>query len=497
MVSHNRSKGGLLLLSFVCLLFTNPIFTQSISASFSDSRVTQFITSQEVEDFPVGRANLMMAYDIESDVTIIYGGWKTPAPYELGDTWAYNLNNDSYTNMDPTVSPPVREVSSMVYDSQSDRIVMFGGMEDFETTLLRNDTWLYDYNSNTWENVTTSGAPSPVHAFGMVYDTESDRVILFGGNVDPKFGDTWAYDVESNTWENMNPTTSPSPRYFHSMAYDEESDIVILFAGRSDGDKVADTWAYDYNTNTWTDLAPSLQPSWRRAHYMTYDNQSDLIVLFGGSDVNDLAKDDTWTFDYDSNTWAQLSPSTAPSPRLRHNMVYDQESDKIITFGGTDTGIYGGNIITTDTTWIYDTDTVNWTRMSSAPNPVELSVSLVSHTPKVPTSGDTVSVLAYVIDDVGGFEVDLQYKVGNADWTTVTMTASGEIWSGEIPAHAGGTTVTYRIFATDTDNNEAFSSERSYTVLLSSSSVSSLELIAMASVGVVIVIMLVLILRER
>ena len=447
-------------------------------------------------DFPIGRANLMMAYDIESDITIIYGGWKNPAPFELGDTWSYDYDTDTYTNMSPTISPPVREVSGMVYDSQSDKIVLFGGLEDFTTSLFRNDTWTYDYNTNTWENVTSGIAPPARDAFSLVYDSESDRVILFGGGVTPKFNDTWAYDLETNTWEQMSPSNSPSARYFQSIAYDEESDRVILFSGRSDGAKVADTWAYDYNSDSWNELSISTQPVWRRGHFMTYDNESDSIVLFGGSDVNDAALDDTWLFDYNSNTWTQVNPPNSPYARLRHSMVYDDESDIIISFGGTDLGIYAGNIITTDTTWAYDTNANNWTQMAARPFEYVFSISLVSHNPNVPSPDESVRVLANIIGEVSAI---LQYNIGTADWTNVTMIKPDSIWYGSIPAQPDGTTVTYRVVALNTDNNEALSTETSYIVHGSPpvATAISIELVAIGAIVGVIVILLILIVNER
>jgi hypothetical protein len=37
--------------------------------------------------------------------------------------------------------------------------------------------------------------------------------------------------ILANTWTNMNPSTHPGARSGHAMAYDSESDRVILFGG--------------------------------------------------------------------------------------------------------------------------------------------------------------------------------------------------------------------------------------------------------------------------
>ncbi|MFW9849114.1 MAG: kelch repeat-containing protein [Candidatus Thorarchaeota archaeon] len=491
---------GLLSLFLVCLLTFNPQLSVNNSPSrASDFVGTAFEGAQDEMDFPLGRANLMMAYDIESDITIIYGGWKTPEPFELGDTWSYDFDNDSYTNLNPTISPPVREVSQMVYDSQSDKMVMFGGLENYNDLIYRKDTWTYDYNTNSWENVTTSVAPGARGAYGMVYDSESDRIILFGGEQAGVgiFNDTWAFDVETSTWEKMNPAIFPSSRYFPSMAYDEESDRVILFSGRGVGpEKIASTWAYDYNTDSWQDLSPSTQPPWLRAHDMTYDNESDTIVLFGGSNVDDFAQDDTWLFDYNTNTWTLASPDTSPSPRLRESMVYDVESDIIISFGGTDFGYYGGAIITTDITWVYDVNSDNWTQMAARPISNDFSISLLSQSPAVPSPDEAVRVLAII---PGAESAKVQYKIGTADWTNVTMNLPDTIWIGSIPGQPEGTTVTYRVVAINRDGIKTMSSVSSYTVFGTNQAAATfpVELITIGAIAGVIIVLVVLIVKER
>ncbi|MHA2265936.1 MAG: Kelch repeat-containing protein, partial [Candidatus Thorarchaeota archaeon] len=349
------------LMGFAPLTGTDTIPFDNVNSILpNDSESATLAASTFAE--PDGRANLMMAYDTESDIVIIYGGWNEPEPFELGDTWSYDYNTNKFVNMAPVSAPPVREVASMVYDSQSDRIVMFGGLEDFETSLMRSDTWAYDYNTNNWTNMNPPTAPSPRDAYGMAYDSESDRIILFGGL--GYLGDTWSYDFESNNWTQMSPVTSPSGRYFPAMAYDEESDTIILFGGRSADAKESDTWEYDYNTDSWTEVTPSTSPVGRRAHSMAYDLESDRIVLFGGSDDADNALDDTWIFDDNAIAWVQATPDYHPTGKLRHSMVYDSESDIIVTFGGTELSYYNGEMNTDDLTWAYDANSDHWRQMS-------------------------------------------------------------------------------------------------------------------------------------
>ncbi len=54
----------------------------------------------------------------------------------------------------------------------------------------------------------------------------------------------------------MEPPTQPLKLASHNLAYDAESDRVVLFGGDANPLISDETWAYDLNTNTWTDLSP-------------------------------------------------------------------------------------------------------------------------------------------------------------------------------------------------------------------------------------------------
>src|SRR5207247_928182 len=114
----------------------------------------------------------------------------------------------------------------------------------------------------------------------MAYDSESDRVLLFGGAY-TRDNETWAYDFNANAWTRMNPPTHPTGRWGASMAYDPRADRVVLFGGW-DGSYSDETWAYDFNANSWTNLNPPSTPGGLEAPGLVYDSCSRRLVLFGG-----------------------------------------------------------------------------------------------------------------------------------------------------------------------------------------------------------------------
>jgi PKD repeat protein/fibronectin type 3 domain-containing protein len=288
---------------------------------------------------PLDRADHMMAYDAQSDRAVLFGGrGGTGNPY-LDDTWTYDLNTNTWTDMYPATSPYIRADAAMAYDSESDRTILFGGYGgSYWLWGDYGDTWAYDFDTNSWTDMNPVTSPSSRHSSAMAYDAQSDRIILFGGfNKDYGYycDGTWAYDFDTNTWTNMNPATHPSLRFSHSMAYDAQSDRVILFGGWDyDHGYINDTWSYDYDTNTWMNINPATSPSARDGHGMAYDVQSDRITLFGGEEYLHGPCDDTWSYDYEANTWTNMDPPWSPSGRYDLAMVYDAQSDRIVIFGG-------------------------------------------------------------------------------------------------------------------------------------------------------------------
>lgn len=290
-----------------------------------------------------------MTYDSGSDRTILFSGAISPYVVHNG-TWAYDYNTNSWENVTPDISPGGRGVAAMVYDEESDRSILFGGTRKYfdNLTLLEwGDTWAYHYETNTWENMTPDISPRARSIHNMAYDNQSDRVILYGGfwgdptawGMRRALQDTWAFDYNSNNWTNMNPTTSPGLLYAFGMAYDSESDRVVLYGGKYKSGSImslrTETWVYDFDTNNWTNMNPLTNPGQRTRFQMTYQSQWDRIVLFGG-DKTGTTYDDSWTYDYNANNWTKLETINHPGPRYYSDLVYDDESERIILFGGSD-----------------------------------------------------------------------------------------------------------------------------------------------------------------
>ena len=145
-------------------------------------------------------------------------------------------------------------MGGLPYNPNVDRVVLFGGFVN-ETGTSQNETWTYDYNNNIWTEVNTAVSPPARMYHTLAWDESSNRMIMFGGVVEPYkplFGDTWALDLETESWTQLSPTRSkPSARAWHVMEGTWEG--VLLYGGsrRHSPYTKDDTWIYNSDNNRW------------------------------------------------------------------------------------------------------------------------------------------------------------------------------------------------------------------------------------------------------
>ncbi len=316
---------------------------------------------------PAGGFN-QIAYDSKAKLVILYGGisgnnLEDPSAYNT-DTWTYDPIKNLWTKKSPVIHPGGSHRGSMVYDSKADRTILSIATEEGGTV---TETWAYDVKKDTWTRL----ADGPMLMAGEVlcgqrlaYDAESDRTILFGGLLLPSFrmvDETWAYDYNTNTWTNMQPFKHPGPINFMGMVYDSKADRVVMWGdfGRWYNASLEDAiWTYDYNTNTWQkfDHHKTDGPLVRDYNMLAYDEVAEKIITYGGYA---WGNDETWAYDLNTDTWQQMLPATNPGPLSAYSMVYVKDINRTILFGGAEEYYAYWQFKTN--TWSYDLGANTWT----------------------------------------------------------------------------------------------------------------------------------------
>jgi len=101
---------------------------------------------------------------------------------------------------------------------------------------------------------------------------------------------------------------------------------------------------------------------------------------------------------------------------------------------------------------------------TSIPNELP-EITNISHSPTSPLETDDVTISATITDSDGTItSANIKWGTSTGNYTnTVSMTNSGDAYSGIIPAQAGGTTVYYIIEATDNEPETTQSGENSFS----------------------------------
>ena len=287
------------------------------------------------------------------------------APFEV--TVGAHTTPNTYRVLAPAASPSARYNAAMV-DLGDGRLLMFGGRNQGGARL--NATWVYDVEAGTWSALSPMTPPPIREAHAMAFDGV-DTVILFGGNTangGAGLQDTWAFDVVTEEWTMMAPPLLPSPRFAVSMVTVADGTMVLYGGRTSFGIHLGDTWAYDVAADTWTDLAPAGAPTPRSAYTMGFDGLGT-ITLFGGYDDDDIDPgipiDQTWRYDVAGNSWSQAAPTTTPGPWFVQTGSHYADGSYIVHSGKLDTCCNDPD----PGTWAYDPSLDDWADITPASEP--------------------------------------------------------------------------------------------------------------------------------
>jgi len=318
---------------------------------------------------PSPRGYHQMVYDPDSGYVILYGGqtgeWGIEESFNH-ETWFFDPNTNVWTKMlddDLPSNPGGSAGGDMAYDSK-DKLSILSVISD---NLNELQTWAYDASTNTWEQLADVPRP-PMLGQRIVYDSESDCIIMFGGfdMTTYKFVDeTWVYDKTDKSWKNMQPKKHPSGRNYVGMVYDSKADRVVLWGDWQQNYTPATddaVWTYDYNTNTWQEFKHKQDgPVVRDYTMLAYNEKADKIMMYGGYE---FGNDETWVYDLNTDTWQQMQPIDNPGVISRYAMVYAKDANKIILFGGQDGAT---NYQYNNETWSYSLKHDEWKIISQAP----------------------------------------------------------------------------------------------------------------------------------
>jgi hypothetical protein len=210
--------------------------------------------------------------------------------------------------------------------------------------------------AQSWTQLTCATPPPARFAASAVFDPNSGRMILFGGDPNgfaPDLNDVWWLTDPSGPslgCVQAQPTGSlPAPRRDQSGVYDPGSDRMIIFGGGlgQTSPCANDAWVLDHasgvtGTPNWIQLSPSgVTPAPREDAAAVYDTTTNSMIMYGGGDCFSTGFGDLWILSSANGlgggpAWSQVSPAGGnPGARSGHSAVYDSGSNSMIVFGGS------------------------------------------------------------------------------------------------------------------------------------------------------------------
>jgi hypothetical protein len=217
--------------------------------------------------------------------------------------------------------PGARVEPAAVFAPGSNRLIVFGGYTVHTSNPFPylNDLWILTGANGTgtpaWQQVIPQGAagsPPPRGATSSFYNSVTNRLVIFGGEdqFGTVFNDVWVLGGADGTaappaWVQQFPSSPPPPRIIPSAAYDAKTNRLIIFGGQP----ASSGSSFQYN-DVWVltnaDGSETLPPAWiqlqpagtlpvPRSHQISgYDPVTNKLIVFGGESRTTGLLNDTW-----------------------------------------------------------------------------------------------------------------------------------------------------------------------------------------------------------
>jgi hypothetical protein len=213
---------------------------------------------------PPGRQGAVGIYDPSSNTMTIFGGQDGAGSGGIyTDTWVLSNANGlggtpEWTQLSPLGVPPQMPFeSSAVYDEADHIMTVFGGTD---TSLYTNLVFTLSHANNqggtpAWTQLSPTGTPPlPRVGASVGYHPLSNRMVMFGGVENGGFFgmNTWVLSHANGTggtaaWIRLTPTdqtplSGPAPTQSPAYGYDPSNNRLIIWGGNTAEGFIQGTW---------------------------------------------------------------------------------------------------------------------------------------------------------------------------------------------------------------------------------------------------------------
>ncbi len=324
---------------------------RSLFDSYADTWMADLSTPGEWVRFaplgkaPSGRGYASAMFDSDSRRIVLFGGTRNSF-YNLPATAMREVNVLGPQGWEAIAeadlwSIPGRWGASIVHDAGRQRGIVFGGADNATTF---SDTWalaLPVVGKPIWTRIETAGTAPALRYHHAIIDAPRDRMIVFGGQDASGYRtDVWELALaETPTWSLLSPSGTPPPAAWSAIAAHDRARhrMWVLVTRDSAYQMVADLWSLDLvGEPAWTRVPVRGVSPWRWARAIVLDTRRDRIIGLAPEGV----------FAVDLAGTPRLYPvqpaNGMPGFYLNTAAVYDSVDDRIVTFGGAQNSARSG-----------------------------------------------------------------------------------------------------------------------------------------------------------
>ena len=214
-------------------------------------------------------------------------------------------------------APAPREDHTWTVAPDDSVAYLFGGRDG---ATVFDDLWAYDLAAGTWSRVAYAG-PGPDARFGHnAAWAQGIGLVVFGGQAGADFfNDLWAYDPTANAWRRLpGGGAQPVARYGSCAAIGPDGRMWISHGFTSEGQRFADTRAYDFPSSTWTDETPVGDAPIQRCLHACWWTDDGGLILYAGQTTGVTALGDLWRLMVGerpgTNAWQEVQTSSTLPP---------------------------------------------------------------------------------------------------------------------------------------------------------------------------------------
>ena len=276
-------------------------------------------------------------------------------------------------------SPGRREDHTWTVSPDGATAYLFGGRDG---TAVYGDLWSYSFTTGVWTSLATSGTAPPARFGHNAAWANGIGLVIFAGQAGGTFfNDLWAYDPAASAWRELPAGGAvPVPRYGSCAAIGPDSRLWISHGFTSEGQRFADTRAYDFQTSSWTDETPAGDAPIERCLHACWWTDDGALTLYGGQTTGTTALGDLWRLTRGerpgTNSWTQLDAGEGMPP-ARNLYAASRWGDGTLVFGGQ--GLDAEYLA--DTWWLADAS-ATWQRIEAEGPPARAGAELI------PADGD-------------------------------------------------------------------------------------------------------------